>query len=172
MTAALEGVAVNPAAPVDVLLRLLEPEYEAVRSPLCTDRREFPEEVVDAIAGHPELRVRAAFTQNPHIDGEQHGRLVDDPEWIIRAKLAGLAGSFADAEDPLVRLPATFDPGLSPAVADRLTRDQDRSVRAAAARHPRLPPDRLLALLDDDELAACAAANPTLPVPVMRRLLG
>ncbi|MGW7366616.1 translation initiation factor 2 [Streptomyces sp. NPDC054841] len=89
--AALRGLAVNPAAPVDVLLRLLEPEYAKYAeawSPLCRQRRQVPDAVVDAIVAHPEPRVRAAFVRNPHVDGELRGRLVDDPNWFVRTCLA------------------------------------------------------------------------------------
>ncbi|MFE7773917.1 translation initiation factor 2 [Streptomyces sp. NPDC057445] len=89
MTAVLEGLAVNPAAPVGLLLRLLEPEYEAAWSALCRERREMPGPVVDAIVEHPERRVRAAFVRNPHVDGEIRGLLVDDPDWFVRCALAG-----------------------------------------------------------------------------------
>jgi hypothetical protein len=53
---------------------------------------------------------------------------------------------------------------------ERLTRDPDPAVRAAAARHPSLPRPRLTELLDDEELAHPAAANPALEVAEIRRL--
>jgi hypothetical protein len=53
-----------------------------------------------------------------------------------------------------------------------LPRGGDRRDRPGAARHPRLPGERLLALLDDGELCGHAAANPALPVAVMHELLG
>lgn len=60
---------------------------------------------------------------------------------------------------------------MSAEAADRLTRDADPQVRADAARHPRLPQDRIAALLDDPELAHRAAANPALPVATMYTLI-
>ncbi|WP_351226203.1 translation initiation factor 2 [Streptomyces sp. NPDC002133] len=89
MIAALKGLAVNPAAPAGVLLRLLEPAYAEVWNALCLERPEMPDAVVDAIVVHPEPRVRTAFARNPHVDGELRGRLVDDPDWLVRAHLAG-----------------------------------------------------------------------------------
>ncbi|MGW8950210.1 hypothetical protein [Streptomyces sp. NPDC055709] len=79
----LHGVAVNPAAPTDVLLRLLTSRHKEAWSPLCRRRRDFPDAVVDAIVTHPEPRVRADFVRNPYVDGEVRGRLVDDPDWIV-----------------------------------------------------------------------------------------
>jgi hypothetical protein len=46
----------------------------------------------------------------------------------------------------------------------------DPAVRAAAARHPNLPRARLTELLDDEELAHPAAANPALDVATIRWL--
>lgn len=54
---------------------------------------------------------------------------------------------------------------------DRLTRDPDPGVREAGARHRNLPSTRPAELLDDEELAHCAAANPALAPSVMRRLV-
>ncbi|MFD7228585.1 translation initiation factor 2 [Streptomyces sp. NPDC059881] len=88
----LHGVAVNPAAPTDVLLRLLTSRHKEAWSPLCRRRREFPDAVVDAIVTHPEPRVRADFVRNPYVDGEVRGRLVDDLDWIVRAHFAGGPG--------------------------------------------------------------------------------
>ncbi|MEV6395217.1 translation initiation factor 2 [Streptomyces sp. NPDC051907] len=157
-----------------------------------------------AASAHPLLRRRAAA--DPDLPDELAAVLVEDDDLGVRVLLAqnhpaappalllrcyleytrtyrqrlaelpgfpveGLAERFADAEDPLLRWLATLDPGLSPDLADRLTRDQDSAIRAAAARHPRLPADRLRALLDDDELASSAAANPALPIEAMRSLL-
>ncbi|MEU9998504.1 translation initiation factor 2 [Streptomyces sp. NPDC050848] len=90
--AALEGLALNPAAPVDLLLRLLGPPYEAVWSALCRWRRELPPEVVDAIVAHPAPRARGALARNPHVPGEVRGRLVDDEHWLVRGLLASGPG--------------------------------------------------------------------------------
>ncbi|MGW2609650.1 hypothetical protein ACWC4A_35320 [Streptomyces mirabilis] len=62
------------------------------------------------------------------------------------------------------------DPETAPAVAERLTKDPDPAVRSAAARHPNLPRPRLTELLDHEELARPAAANPVLDVAEIRRL--
>lgn len=88
MTALLEGLALNPAAPTDLLLRLLEPEYEGVWTTLASRRASFPEQVTAAIVHHPHPRVRGALARNPFVDPEVRGLVVDDPEWIVRVRLA------------------------------------------------------------------------------------
>ncbi|MFD0146152.1 MULTISPECIES: translation initiation factor 2 [unclassified Streptomyces] len=86
--AAWQGLALNPAAPPGILLRLLDPPYEAAWSALCRHRRELPPEVVDAIVAHPHPRLRGALARNPHVPGEVRGRVVDDEMWLVRAHLA------------------------------------------------------------------------------------
>ncbi|MCX4767181.1 hypothetical protein OG562_40685 [Streptomyces sp. NBC_01275] len=86
-TRRLAGLALNPSTPLDVLLRLLADAPLAVRMVLCRDR-DLPEAVVDAVVAHPDARTRRFFARNAHIDPAQRARLVDDPEWAVRAVLA------------------------------------------------------------------------------------
>ncbi|MBG0567062.1 hypothetical protein [Actinoplanes aureus] len=60
-----------------------------------------------------------------------------------------------------MRLLVARDPDVDPSVIAHFTTDPHPCVRKAMARCPRLPGDRLTALLDDAELAA-DAANPSL----------
>lgn len=89
-TRQLAGVALNPSAPEDLLLRLLADGPLAVRMVLCRDRT-LPDAVVDAAVAHPDTRTRSFFARNPHVDPAQRVRLVDDPEWFVRAHLAAPA---------------------------------------------------------------------------------
>ncbi|WP_329385323.1 hypothetical protein OG625_25270 [Streptomyces sp. NBC_01351] len=84
----LRGVAANPAAPPDVLIRLLDPAARAAWTTLC-EERDLPPAVVEAVLAHPEHTVRRAFARNPHADPAQRGRLVHDPDGRVRGTLAG-----------------------------------------------------------------------------------
>ncbi|MEU8920443.1 hypothetical protein AB0D10_05815 [Kitasatospora sp. NPDC048545] len=86
--ARLRGVAANPGAPSGVLLRLLDPSARPAWPTLC-EGRALPAEVVEAVLAHPDRAVRGAFARNRYVPPEQRGRLVDDPDALVRARLAG-----------------------------------------------------------------------------------
>ncbi|MGW7522015.1 hypothetical protein [Streptomyces sp. NPDC054783] len=86
-TRRLAGLALNRSAPPDVLLRLLAEAPLAARMVLCRDR-DLPASVLDAVIEHPDRRTRGFFARNPHVDPAQRARLVDDPDWFVRAHLA------------------------------------------------------------------------------------
>ncbi|MEU1486396.1 hypothetical protein [Streptomyces sp. NPDC005752] len=83
----LAGLALNPSVPTSILLRLLADAPPAVRMVLCRDRA-LPDAVVDAVIEHPDTRTRSFFARNHHVDPDQRVRLLDDPEWFVRAHLA------------------------------------------------------------------------------------
>ncbi|MFJ9945288.1 hypothetical protein [Streptomyces erythrochromogenes] len=84
----LRGVAANPGAPAEVLLRLLDPAAGAARQLLC-EERSLPDEVVDAVVAHPEFKVRRSLARNAHVAPAGRGRLVEDPHVMVRATVAG-----------------------------------------------------------------------------------
>ncbi|GHI03408.1 hypothetical protein [Streptomyces cellostaticus] len=86
-TRRLAGLALNPSASEDVLLRLLAEAPLAVRMVLCRDR-DLPGAVMDAVIAHPDRHARGFFAVNPHVDPAQRARLVDDPDWFVRGHLA------------------------------------------------------------------------------------
>ncbi|MEU9043622.1 MULTISPECIES: hypothetical protein [unclassified Kitasatospora] len=86
--ARLRGVAANPGAPSGVLLRLLDPSARSAWTVLC-EGRALPAEVVEAVLVHPQRAVRAAFARNRYVAPAQRGRLVDDPDALVRQRLAG-----------------------------------------------------------------------------------
>ncbi|WP_232247286.1 hypothetical protein [Kitasatospora azatica] len=146
------GAARDHGLPPDLLARLAEDEDLGVRVLLAQNHPDAPAPLL--------LRSFLEYT------GHRREHLTTRPNFPTH----GLA-AFADHQDPAVRRLAARDPDLAPATADRLTRDPDPQVRAAFAAHPRLPQPRLLELLDDEELAHAAAANPALPVGLMHSLL-
>ncbi|WP_407836009.1 hypothetical protein ACE1OC_05595 [Streptomyces sp. DSM 116496] len=138
----------------------------------------LPPDLVERLAADEDLGVRVLLAQS-HPDApaalllrsfleytDERAHLTTRPKFPT----TGLA-AFADHEDPEVRALAALDPQTAPATAERLTRDPDPVVRAAMARHPNLPQHRLTELLDDEELAHVAAANPALDSEVIRRLV-
>lgn len=139
----------------------------------------LPPDLLDLLAADPDLGVRITLAQN-HPDasaefllrsfleytGDHRADLLTRPHFPT----VGLA-VYADHEDPAVRALAARDPELDPALADRLTRDLDEEVRAASARHPKLPAARIVELLEDGDLARHAAANPALDPLLMEELV-
>ncbi|MFE1949855.1 hypothetical protein ACFW9D_05235 [Streptomyces sp. NPDC059524] len=84
----LRGIAFNPAAPSDVLIRLLDRAAGESGLRMC-EGRALPDAVVDAALRHPDPVVRRAFARNPYVDPARLTPLATDPSGIVRAWLAG-----------------------------------------------------------------------------------
>ncbi|WP_212829949.1 hypothetical protein [Catellatospora sp. TT07R-123] len=92
----LRGLAANPAAPPDVLGRLLYPSAAAAWPVLCA-QRPLPQPVVDAIMRHPEGQLRSLLADNPHVPAHQWAqapiderglkRLARNPRELLRGRL-------------------------------------------------------------------------------------
>ena len=138
----------------------------------------LPLDLVAALADDPDLGVRVLLAHNHpqapaalllrcflehHRSRERLGSLPQFPK-------AGLA-RFVDHPDPAVRRLVALDPYADAELVGRLSADPDIVVRTAMADCPRLPLERITALLDDPELAEQAAANPALPAEQMWRIL-
>lgn len=72
----LEALAGNPAAPADVLLRLLALDDHSIRCRLSW-RETFPDEVAEAMLTHSNSRVRRALAESWTVDPELRARLLD-----------------------------------------------------------------------------------------------
>ncbi|WP_405438703.1 hypothetical protein OG373_14630 [Streptomyces avidinii] len=83
----LRGIALNPAAPSDVLIRLLDPAAGEVGLLMCKDR-DLPDAVIDAALCHPQWRIRGALARNQHVDPSRLAPLATDPSGLVRARLA------------------------------------------------------------------------------------
>ncbi|MFI7548049.1 hypothetical protein [Actinoplanes sp. NPDC049599] len=138
----LYGLAANPAAPAEVLLRLLH-GYPDVVSAALRRRAALPAPVLAAMLVDPHPGIRSALAGNRHIEPQVRLQLVDDPDARVGAAL------LADRTLPLPdhvfypcldRLNNLSARGLmTPAelageVCDQVT--HDRRVLAAATRHP------------------------------------
>ncbi|MGW6784182.1 hypothetical protein [Streptomyces sp. NPDC054987] len=84
----LRGVAFNPAAPPDVLIRLLDRGAGEAGRLMC-EGRALPDAVIDAALQHPVMAIRGHLARNQHVDPARLAPLATDPSGIIRAHLAG-----------------------------------------------------------------------------------
>ncbi|WP_369143229.1 hypothetical protein [Streptomyces sp. R44] len=77
---AVDGLASNPAAPADVLLRLLAtPDGHDWIAYRLSWRASLPDSVAEALLHHPERRVRARLAESPAADPGLRARLLDGP---------------------------------------------------------------------------------------------
>ncbi|MFI1044262.1 hypothetical protein ACH4U3_00365 [Streptomyces griseoruber] len=137
-TRRLAGLALNPATPPDILLRLLLDGPLAVRTVLCGDRA-LPEVVADAVITHPDHLTRRFFAGSVHADPAQRARLVDDPDWTVRAWLAnGPLPTGPHRPRPLpdttvVRMISTYD---NEQLGGGIYRQFSNELRRAMPTHP------------------------------------
>lgn len=84
----LRGIALNPAAPSDVLIRLVD-EAAGMAGLLMCEGRDLPDAVIDAALRHPAWRIRRALASNRYVDLARLAPLATDPSGIVRGWLAG-----------------------------------------------------------------------------------
>ncbi|MGW7436623.1 hypothetical protein [Streptomyces sp. NPDC054849] len=84
----LRGIAFNPAAPSDVLIRLLDQSAGEAGRLMC-EGRDLPDAVIDAALRHPDRGIRRRLAGNQHVDPAQLAPLATDPSGVVRAGLAG-----------------------------------------------------------------------------------
>ncbi|WP_314612563.1 hypothetical protein [Streptomyces stackebrandtii] len=83
----LRGVAFNPAAPSDVLIRLLDRAAGEAGLQMC-EGRDLPDAVIDAALRHPDYVIRRALAQNRYVDPARLAPLATDPSGVVRGWLA------------------------------------------------------------------------------------
>lgn len=149
------------------------------------DNERLDADLVTALAGDDDTRVRVAVAARPDVTEELraeisaglpayagHWRvgwvdeLHDDPD-----STGGLAERFAGDPHEPVRERAAADTRLSSATLLRLLDSSTPRTRRAAIRNPRLPVPALVRLLRDPDTAEAAAGNPALPAAVVHRLI-
>lgn len=188
----LVGMAANPAAPLDVLVRLTAVRAAAVE--IAWRQRDLPDTVVERlldigdptialaldspsqsettrqrIAAYPDVEVRCARSRFVERSIEYGTRVMPD-DLAGYAGPSGLAG-LAHHEDPVLRaaVAGTWD-AMPVALRRELLADPDPRVRKAAAGfpHPPAPADMHAGLLADDATRGEVASYATLTAQAVR----
>ncbi len=84
----LRGIAFNPAAPSDVLIRLVDRAAGEAGLLMC-EGRDLPDAVIDVAIHHPVRRIRRALARNRYVDPARLAPLATDPSGVVRGCLAG-----------------------------------------------------------------------------------
>ncbi|MDQ0982793.1 hypothetical protein QFZ71_000076 [Streptomyces sp. V2I9] len=84
----LRGLAFHPAAPSEVLMRLLERSGHGGGPSMC-EGRDLPEAVIDAALRHPDQHIRRALARNRFVAPVRLAPLATDPSGVVRGRLAG-----------------------------------------------------------------------------------
>ncbi|MEU8762703.1 hypothetical protein [Streptomyces sp. NPDC048659] len=179
----LRGIAFNPAAPSDVLIRLMD-RAAGKAGPWMCEGRDLPDDVIDAALRHPDRSIRRALACNRHVDPSRLAPLAADPSGIVRGWLAGGPRSRSRwvrplPDDILVTLLTAQDGGEDGLLTEHEIVEELRSSRQipvsfyrsmAGHEHPRireqaawrwqsLTPAQREALLDDPDPAVREAAR-------------
>jgi hypothetical protein len=141
--ARLRGLSLNPALSGAVAVRLV-PFWSELHYTMMY-RPAWPDDVFDALAAHPEVKVRAVLAESAGLTPSQRARLLGDANRTVR-ELAAEVPVFEAAGKPSQRWKLQKAPGpldLS------LVADGNEYVRADVAAHPSLP-DSLIPVLAVD----------------------
>ncbi|MET7365088.1 hypothetical protein ABZS61_04545 [Streptomyces sp. NPDC005566] len=84
----LRGIAFNPAAPSEVLIRLMSRAAGEAGLLMC-EGRDLPDAAIDTALHHPLEEIRRALAVNRHVAPSRLAPLATDPSGIVRARLAG-----------------------------------------------------------------------------------
>ncbi|MFJ7961227.1 hypothetical protein ACIQ62_33535 [Streptomyces sp. NPDC096319] len=173
---AVDGLASNPAAPADVLLRLLAlydgDNWIARR---LTSRPSLPDSVAEALLHHPERRVRLLLAESATASPELRARLLDGPASDAIAVAIGPTPygtpvpplpdeayeRLLHHERDVVRYEAVNSAGVPTHVLVPLAVHEDPHFRLAACRRAwdALSDDVRAALLDDGDPTVRTAAS-------------
>ncbi|MFF6782380.1 hypothetical protein [Streptomyces sp. NPDC012510] len=172
----LPRIASAGAAEVEELARS---PYAAVRM-LLARRRDLPDGIRDALADDPDAKVVQAVARHPGLSGALLRAMVDRHGVQIVAAVAANPGAGPALLEHLARHSppsrkalreiARHPAATAPALVVCLT---DERARPIAAGHPALPPQAIAELLThtDGWVVEAAAANPSLPLTVLRELV-
>jgi hypothetical protein len=146
------SAACNPRLNASQIAALCADDDFAVRLLLCERQTDVPAELV--VRTYLEARVitREELLRHPALKEADLTRYADSPHWEARAIV--VLDRHAPAE-----------------LIERLSHDEDDSVRCWMAHDDRLPLTRVIELFDDPATSAAASANPRLPVELMEKIL-
>ncbi|GIJ50205.1 hypothetical protein Val02_70910 [Virgisporangium aliadipatigenens] len=166
------------AATDDEIDQLTRSTGPAVRM-LVAERRDLPRAIVDRLAADPDARVAKALAPNPMLSEQQlramltaHGvrvavRIATNPN--CGPRLLQALATHRPQVQKVYRVIAAHPNATATALRHCLDDWQGRPV---AARHPALPVDVIVSLLDDPPpVQSAAAANPSLPRAVMESIV-
>ncbi|WP_042378055.1 hypothetical protein [Streptacidiphilus melanogenes] len=169
---------VEAATPTEVAA--LAPAADPTVRMLVALRRDLPDPIRDALACDPDAKVVKAIAPHPGLSEAQLMAVIDRHGPRVAAKAATNPDATPAVLERLSRQPASARKALRaiarhpratlPALLACLA---DRDARSVAAGRPELPLDVVAGLVNDEAwgVAHAAAANPSLPVEVMRSLV-
>lgn len=158
----LRGLAGNPAAQPEVLVRLAAANIDRT---VLARRRDLPARVAVILAGDMDANLRSELAANPNLPAEVQIVLARDVDSRVRGRLAEGAEYFTTAGVHGLRFPGP----LSHEVYELLARDREPKVRRALAFNRHLPDHIRARMLDDgDARTAAIAAVEWNPAPTTR----
>ncbi|KPC63377.1 hypothetical protein [Streptomyces chattanoogensis] len=147
---------------------------------LLAERRDLPPRIRDALAADPDAKVVKSIAPHPGLTEARLRAMVDRHSVAVVAKVAAnpdappaLLEDLARHEPPVRKALREIARHPNATAASLLACLADKRARGIAAGHPALPPPVIEELLADadSQVAEAAAANPSLPLAVMSRLV-
>ncbi|MEU6702829.1 hypothetical protein [Streptomyces wuyuanensis] len=161
-------------------------DEELARSPhaavrmLVAERRDLPAVLRDELAADPDAKVLKSIAGHPGLSEDRLRAMVDRHRVRVAARVAAnpeappaLLEELAGHEPPVGKVLREVARHRAATAGALLMCLADERARRTAAGHPALPPRVVAGLLEDDDrqVAEAAAANPSLPLAVMARLV-
>nr|WP_194926857.1 hypothetical protein [Catenulispora pinisilvae] len=147
---------------------------------LLAQRRDLPPDIRDALADDPDAKVAKSIAPHPGLSDAQLRAMVTRHGGRVMAKVAANPGATSTLLEDLAQHRPSVQKAFREiarhgnATAAALLACLDvHQARALAARHGALPPSVIVELLDDEgwQVAEAAAANPSLPLSAMSKLV-
>lgn len=169
------------AASLDEIRELAASPVTQVRA-LAAAREDLPGDMLTAFLDDPDAGVVKRALADPRVTTEQLRAVLHRHGFRVMPRVARHASCPPDVLDHVAEHGKRAQPSALRDVAKHPAAPTSAvlecldvpNARHWAARHPALPGDVVASLLDDPEwtVRAAAAANPSLPVPVIEHLLG